>query len=143
MPDNASARQEQEHVDRLTSAQRAYDKLFPGAKLPNFAVTEHADELARSSLDFRRYIAEITLADSWERPGLDYRSKSLITMAILVALGGQDDELGRHFNAALNLGITASEIVELLLHASAYCGVPRAHTAFTQFNDVLDSRPAV
>jgi 3-oxoadipate enol-lactonase/4-carboxymuconolactone decarboxylase len=124
--------------ERFESAKRAYARLFPGVPLPDPDVSTPG--LPPSGADFRQFIAEITLADSWERKALDDRSKSLITMAMLIALGGQTDELTRHFNAALNLGIDPDEIVDLHIHAAAYCGVPRAHTAFTVALEVLEQR---
>lgn len=129
-----------ENVDteRFTAAQHAYGRLFPGAVLPDPDRKEAG--VPASATDFRRFIAEITLADSWQRPGLDDRSKSLITMAMLIAQGGQTDELGRHFNAALNLGIAGDEIIALLIHAAAYCGVPRANTAYAVATEVFGSR---
>ena len=65
----------------------------------------------------------------WTRPGLDRRSRSLITLTALVARG-HHEELAMHVRAALRNGLTPDEIKELLLQTAIYCGVPDANTAF-------------
>ena len=125
-------------TERFAAAGDAYGRLFPGAVLPDPERKEPG--VPASAADFRRYIAEVTLADSWQRPGLDDRSKSLVTMSLLIAQGGQTDELGRHVNAALNLGIARDEIIALLIHAAAYCGVPRANSAYAVAIEVFGAR---
>jgi 3-oxoadipate enol-lactonase/4-carboxymuconolactone decarboxylase len=72
----------------------------------------------------------------WSRPGLDRRSRSLITLTALVARG-HHDELAMHLSAALRNGLTSEEIKELLLQAAIYCGVPEANSAFRIANRVL------
>ena len=75
--------------------------------------------------------------DVWQRPGLDMKTRSLITVAFLTALGKQH-ELKGHVRGALNNGATAAEIQEVLLHASIYCGVPTAVEAFRTAAEVID-----
>ena len=91
--------------------------------------------------DFTRPIQEhITRAawgDVWQRPGLDLKTRSLITVAMLTALGKQH-ELKGHVRGALNNGATTAEIQEVLLHASIYCGVPAAVEAFRSAAEVVD-----
>jgi 3-oxoadipate enol-lactonase/4-carboxymuconolactone decarboxylase len=65
----------------------------------------------------------------WTRPGLDRRSRSLITLTALVARG-HHEELAMHVRAALRNGLKPDEIKELLLQTASYCGVPDANTAF-------------
>jgi 4-carboxymuconolactone decarboxylase len=67
--------------------------------------------------------------DIYARPGLAPRDRQLVTLGMLTALGGAEPQLEVHINAALNVGLTAQEIVEALLHAAVYCGMPRALNA--------------
>ncbi len=76
----------------------------------------------------------------WQRPGLDKRTRSLITLAILTALGKQH-ELKGHVRGALNNGASTEDIQEVLLHASIYCGVPAAVEAFRSAAEVVDAPP--
>ena len=77
----------------------------------------------------QQYITRNAWGDVWQRPGLDLKTRSLITVAMLTALGKQH-ELKGHVRGALNNGATPQEIQEVLLHASIYCGVPTAVEAF-------------
>ncbi|MBI3533112.1 MAG: carboxymuconolactone decarboxylase family protein, partial [Burkholderiales bacterium] len=77
--------------------------------------------------------------DVWQREGLDRKTRSLITVAMLTALGKQH-ELKGHVRGALNNGATVTEIQEVLLHASIYCGVPTAVDAFRSAAEVIDAK---
>ena len=79
--------------------------------------------------DFQRLITEMAWGTLWARPDLDRRTRSLITIAILAALG-RADELALHVRATANTGVTRSEIAEALLHVAIYAGVPAANSAF-------------
>lgn len=65
----------------------------------------------------------------WSRPGLDARARSIATLSALVALN-VPDEIEKHVRAAVSNGVTESELKELLLHLSTYCGFPKAASAF-------------
>ena len=84
-----------------------------------------------SSLDayFQRFLTETAWGSVWARPDLDRRTRSLITIAILAALG-RKDELPLHLRASRNTGASPAEIAETLLHVAVYAGVPAAHAAF-------------
>lgn len=75
--------------------------------------------------------------DVWQRPGLDLKTRSLITVAMLTALGKQN-ELKGHVRGALNNGATPEEIQEVLLQAAVYCGVPTAVEAFRSAAEVVE-----
>lgn len=75
--------------------------------------------------------------DVWQRPGLDLKTRSLITVAMLTALGKQN-ELKGHVRGALNNGATPEEIQEVLLQAAVYCGVPTAVEAFRSAVEVVE-----
>jgi 4-carboxymuconolactone decarboxylase len=85
----------------------------------------------------QEFITRNAWGDVWQRPGLDMKTRSLITVAFLTALGKQH-ELKGHVRGALNNGATAAEIQEVLLHASIYCGLPTAVEAFRTAADVID-----
>nr|CBA33017.1 4-carboxymuconolactone decarboxylase [Curvibacter putative symbiont of Hydra magnipapillata] len=84
----------------------------------------------------QEHITRAAWGDVWQRPGLDRKTRSLITVAMLTALGKQN-ELKGHVRGALNNGATVEEIQEVLLHATVYCGVPAAVEAFRSANEVV------
>ena len=86
----------------------------------------------------QQYITQNAWGDVWQREGLDLKTRSLITVAMLTALGKQH-ELKGHVRGALNNGATVQEIQEVLLHASIYCGVPTAVEAFRSAAEVVDA----
>lgn len=96
-----------------------------------------------NATDFTRPIQEHITAkawgDVWQRPGLELKTRSLITVAMLTALGKQH-ELKAHVRGALNNGATSAEIQEVLLHAAVYCGVPTAVDAFRSAAEVIDGK---
>jgi 4-carboxymuconolactone decarboxylase len=93
------------------------------------------------TLPMQHYITRNAWGDVWQRPGLDLKTRSLITIAFLTALGKQH-ELKGHVRGALNNGATPEEIREVLLHASIYCGVPSAVEAFRSAAEVVDAPKA-
>ncbi|GHG87966.1 bifunctional 3-oxoadipate enol-lactonase/4-carboxymuconolactone decarboxylase PcaDC [Streptomyces lanatus] len=92
-----------------------------------------ADEF---SGDFQEFITRYAWGEIWDRPGLDRRSRSCVTLTALVA-GGHLDELAFHVRAALRNGLTPDEIKEVLLQAAVYCGVPAANSAFKVAQQVI------
>lgn len=78
--------------------------------------------------------------NTWQRPGLDLRTRSIVTVSMLVALG-RVHELKTHVRGALNNGVTKTELQEILLHASVYCGFPAAVHAFRVAAEVVDAAP--
>jgi 4-carboxymuconolactone decarboxylase len=102
---------------------------------------EHVDRATANATDFTRdfqeLITEYAWGTIWTRPGLDRRSRSLITLTALVARG-HHEELALHVRAALRNGLTVDEIKETLLQTAIYCGVPAANTAFRIAQGVLE-----
>jgi 4-carboxymuconolactone decarboxylase len=86
--------------------------------------------------EFQDLITRYAWGEIWTRPGLPRRTRSLITLALMVALN-RGDEFRMHVRAAVNNGVTREEIKELLLHAAIYCGVPAANSAFHAAEEVL------
>ncbi|GGF50142.1 3-oxoadipate enol-lactonase [Marmoricola endophyticus] len=97
------------------------------------ASLERITDLTR---DFQTMITEYAWGSVWTRPGLDRRSRSMITLTALVARG-HHEELAMHLRAALRNGLTVEEIGEVLLQSAIYCGVPDANTAFRIAQEVL------
>jgi 4-carboxymuconolactone decarboxylase len=88
------------------------------------------------TLPLQEFITRNAWGTVWCRDGLDLKSRSFVTLAILTALG-RTQELKGHVRGALNNGATEEEIREVLLHASAYCGVPLAVDAFRAAHEVV------
>lgn len=85
---------------------------------------------------FQEYVTRTAWAQVWARPGLDRRTRSCLTLALLAALGCEN-ELAMHVEAAVRLGLTPSEIQEVLLHTAVYAGAPAANSAFAIAERVL------
>ncbi|MGW3094777.1 bifunctional 3-oxoadipate enol-lactonase/4-carboxymuconolactone decarboxylase PcaDC [Streptomyces sp. NPDC001102] len=86
--------------------------------------------------DFQELLTRYAWGEIWNRPGLDRRSRSCVTLAALVA-GGHLDDLAVHVRAALRNGLTPLEIKEVLLQAAVYCGIPAAGRAFKVAQQVI------
>jgi 4-carboxymuconolactone decarboxylase len=90
---------------------------------------------------FQDLITRYAWGEVWARPGLDRRTRSCVTLGMLVALRSEE-ELAMHVRAALRNGVTAAEVQEVLLHAAVYAGVPAANAAFAVAQRVLDEQAA-
>jgi 4-carboxymuconolactone decarboxylase len=101
----------------------------------------HVDAAQASATEFTaafyEYATRAAWGLVWSRPGLDRRTRSCLTLALLTALRAET-ELPMHVRAALRLGITPEEIREVLLHTAVYAGVPAANTAFAIAQRVFD-----
>ncbi len=91
---------------------------------------------AKLAPDFFDHVQQSAFGDIWTRPGLPVRDRSLITVAVLAALG-QTEELRAHLAGALNVGIDRDELVEVLMHISIYAGVPATNAALRVAAEVL------
>ncbi|HZO92621.1 MAG TPA: 4-carboxymuconolactone decarboxylase [Candidatus Baltobacteraceae bacterium] len=94
--------------------------------------TASATELTR---DFQQFITRYAWGEIWTRPGLDRKTRSMLTIAMTAALG-RIDELRLHLRASRNAGVTRDEVKEVLMHVAVYAGVPAANTAFHHAADV-------
>ncbi|HTI86576.1 MAG TPA: 4-carboxymuconolactone decarboxylase [Alphaproteobacteria bacterium] len=88
--------------------------------------------------EFQDLITRYAWGDIWTRPGLDRMTRSLITIAMMVALN-REAELRLHIRAAENNGVTRDEIMECLMQTAIYCGVPAANEAFHIAQEVFGS----
>jgi 4-carboxymuconolactone decarboxylase len=99
----------------------------------------NASEFTQALQDF---ITENAWGTVWCRDGIDLKTRSLVTVAMLTALGRQH-ELAGHLRGALNNGASVEELREVLLHAAVYCGVPLAAEAFRCAEEVLAGQSVV
>jgi len=101
---------------------------------------EHVDraEAAKTPFTepFQDFITRTAWGDVWARPGLDRRTRSIITLTALTAIRAEG-EIGMHVRAAIGNGLTPDEIAEVILHTAIYAGVPAANAAFKIAQDVL------
>jgi 4-carboxymuconolactone decarboxylase len=91
--------------------------------------------------EFQDLITRYAWGEIWTRPGLPRKTRSLLTIAMLVALN-RPDEFRLHLRAALNNGVRKEEIKEALLQAAIYCGVPAANSAFHAAQEVFSETKA-
>jgi 4-carboxymuconolactone decarboxylase len=89
--------------------------------------------------EFQDLITRYAWGEIWTRPGLPRQTRSMLTLAMMVALN-RPDELRLHLRAALNNGVTREEIREVLLQTAIYCGVPAANSAFHLAQEVFEQR---
>jgi 4-carboxymuconolactone decarboxylase len=103
---------------------------------------EHVDaaveRTSEFSADFQDLITRYAWGEIWNRPGLDRKTRSAITLTALVALNHLD-ELAMHVRAAKRNGLSDDEIKEVLLQTAIYCGVPAANAAFAVAQRVLEN----
>ena len=88
--------------------------------------------------DFQEYITNSAWGSVWSRPGLTLRERSLITIALLAAMG-REEELAMHIRATKNTGATPNDVKEVLLHTAIYAGVPVANGALKIAKDIFNS----
>ena len=101
----------------------------------------HVDKSLRNrntfNEDFQELITRYAWGEIWSRPGLPRKTRSMITLAMMVALN-RAEEFRLHIRAALNNGLTPDEIKEVLLQTAVYCGVPAANNAFHIAKEILE-----
>jgi 4-carboxymuconolactone decarboxylase len=101
---------------------------------------EHVDRAVATTTDFNRdfqdFITRNAWGEIWTRPGLPRHTRSLLTLAMMVALN-RGEEFRMHLKAAFNNGVTRDQIKEVLLQSAIYCGVPAANSAFHIAADVF------
>jgi 4-carboxymuconolactone decarboxylase len=86
---------------------------------------------------FQDLITRYAWGEIWSRPGLPRKTRSLLTLSMLVALN-RNEEFRVHLKAALSIGVTREEVQEVLLQAAVYCGVPAANSAFHAADEVFE-----
>lgn len=118
------------------------DKRFADGMKMRRAVLgdEHVDAATEAATDFDRdfqeFITRYAWGDIWSREGLSRSTRSIVTIALLLALN-REEELRMHLRAAVRNGVTKNEIKETLMHCAIYCGLPAANSAFKIAREVL------
>ncbi|HEO1691876.1 TPA: carboxymuconolactone decarboxylase family protein [Citrobacter freundii] len=100
------------------------------------AVVESLKDIAP---DFARYLLEFPFGDIYARPGLDLRSREIATVAALTAIGNAAPQLKVHIGAALHVGLTQDEIVEVIMQMAVYAGFPAALNGLFAAKEVFSS----
>ncbi len=81
------------------------------------------------SPDIARYVIEFAYGDIWSRPGIDLKTKAIVTVTTLAAIGGAEPQLRSHINGALKSGCTKQDLLEVFIQMIPYAGLPRALNA--------------
>ena len=110
------------------------DRFKKGMKVRKSVLGEVHVERAEANktefdADFQRFITETAWGSVWVRPGLETKTRQLLTIAMLAALG-KHEELALHVRATRNTGVSRSEVKEVLMQVAVYAGVPAANSAF-------------
>ena len=103
------------------------------------ASMDDADEFMMS---FQHVVTELVWGYTWSRPGLDRKTRSMLNLAMLTALG-RTQELAVYVKGALRSGVSVDEIREILIHATIYCGTPAGRQAFLAVDEVLRAEGVV
>jgi len=99
-------------------------------------VKKATDSSTTFTQEWQAQITRSVWCDVWTRPGIDPRTRSFMTLVLMISLG-QWDEFNLHVEAAFNNGLTQDDIKEAILHAAAYCGVPAGNHAFKEASATL------
>ncbi len=126
-------------MTELTS-QEIYDKGL--ATRTAVLGADYVQGAMNRATDFTRPLQELVIrnawGNTWQRDGIDLKTRSIVTVSMLVALGKMH-ELKIHVRGALNNGVTKEELQEIFMHASVYCGFPAAVDAFRTAAEVVEA----
>ncbi|WP_336241028.1 carboxymuconolactone decarboxylase family protein [Citrobacter werkmanii] len=121
------------HSERFITGQKMLQKVDGKG---DDAVVESLQDIAP---DFARYLLEFPFGDIYSRPGLDLRIREIATVAALTALGNAAPQLKVHIGAALHVGLTQDEIVEVIMQMAVYAGFPAALNGLFAAKEVFAS----
>lgn len=113
-------------------------RAFLGADYVDASLSQADDFM----MAFQRAVTELAWGYSWTRPGLDLRTRAMLTLGILAALG-RHDELAIYTQGAVRNGVTVDEIKEVAVHVTAYCGTPAGRQAFVSMHGALKDVGAI
>jgi 4-carboxymuconolactone decarboxylase len=111
------------------------------AVLGDSHVDRTLSQLTPLNEEFQNFITRYAWGDIWTRPGLERHTRSMITIAMLIALN-REAELKMHLRAAFNNGVTRDELKELIMHSALYCGLPAANATMHLAQQVFDELDA-
>ncbi len=128
-----------------TSVPAPEDRHAQGMKIRRTILGDaHVDRAAAASTpfdaEFQQFITETAWGSVWTRPGLDLRTRHLITIAIIAAQG-REHELALHIRSIKNSGASLEDLREVFFHVAAYAGIPAANAAFALAKSIHDSKP--
>jgi 4-carboxymuconolactone decarboxylase len=98
------------------------------------------EQLSTIAPDFGRFLVEFGYGDIYARPGLDLKSREMITIAALTAMGNAAPQLKTHIEAGLNVGLTREQIVETIMQMAVYAGIPAALNALSEAKEAFAGR---
>jgi 4-carboxymuconolactone decarboxylase len=98
------------------------------------------DSLRDIAPDLGRYVIEFPFGDVYSRPGLDLRSREIATVAALAAMGNARPQLKVHMHAALNVGVSREELIEIVIQMAVYAGFPAALNGMFAAKEVFSER---
>ena len=127
--------------------QRSRESRFERGTRALSEIDGEAGERVVSSLediapDFGRYIIEFPFGDIYSRPGLDLRAREIATIAALTAMGNAAPQLKVHIEGGLNVGLSRTEIIEIIMQMAVYAGFPAALNGLFAAKEVFKSRNA-
>jgi 4-carboxymuconolactone decarboxylase len=111
------------------------------AVLGDAHVDRAIEQTTEFTAPFQEFITRYAWGGVWSREELDRRTRSVITLSVLTALG-RENEIAMHVRAALRNGLTPAEIGEVFIHTAIYAGVPAANSAFAIAQQVIDAESA-
>lgn len=115
--------------------QRGWQKL---KEIDGSAGEQVIQSLEAIAPDLARYVVEFPFGDIYSRPGLDLKSREIATVAALTTLGNAQPQLKVHIQAALNVGCSQEEVVEVIMQMAVYAGFPAALNGIKVANEVFD-----
>ncbi len=119
---------------RLERGSTEINKLCPGG---DQAVLKG---LGKTAPDLANYVLEFIFGDLYHRDGLELKTKQMLTVTILATLGNAKPQLAYHINCALNIGISRSEIIDIMTHIAGYAGFPAALNGVNTAKEVFAAR---
>ncbi|NJL59237.1 MAG: carboxymuconolactone decarboxylase family protein [Desulfobacteraceae bacterium] len=117
--------------------QRGWEKL---KEIDGEAGERVIESLKDIAPEFARYVIEFPFGDIYSRPGLDLKSREIAVVAALTALGNATPQLKVHIHAALNVGLTRQEVIEVIMQMAVYAGFPAALNGLFAAKDVFKER---
>lgn len=132
-----------DRTDAGTPADELYERglAMRRAVLGDAHVDRALASVTELDREFQAYITRAAWGEIWARPGLVRHTRHLVTIAMLAALGRQE-ELAMHIRATVNTGVTLDEVKEVLMQVAVYAGVPAANAAFATAKRALSESSA-
>jgi 4-carboxymuconolactone decarboxylase len=133
---NAKRVHAKEHITLMEEERYTRGMKIRREVLGNEHVERTQSRITELDAEFQQFLTETAWGFLWSRPDLDRRTRSLVTIALLAALGRE--ELALHLQASRNIGVDPHEIAEVLMHVALYAGIPAANTAFATAKKIFD-----